>query len=531
MAVLTILVILPLYCINHMDLIQTMSGEFAGSEFGINMVSMDYNGDGYQDLIVSSSGWNPYGAYADSSRYGKLYFYWGGSNFDNIPDFTLTGIYDGDFETLREDLSNVGDVNGDGIEDLALSSYTVNNDWKVAIFYGRQYPQTTPDLVQIYPSPEWSFVGFFPLGDINGDGHDDIALMFQGGSYQYNKIMIWTDVTSQPWFFRQTSNRFSPLLMNGIGDVNADGVDDCFMHLPLDGLGSINKKLVVFYGNSNFSICDSLVISENTNQAATWWGCSLGDVNGDGIDDFEAFNYHLWLGSSGLTSNWNVELVSPYGFSEGGSGFPFIYGDLNNDGYDEVVGSNHMYGSWSGVANVWMGRSQMNGTLDLHIFPPENYRWRNFGWAKATGDYNADGYCDIAVSAPWWGTNDHNETGKVFVYAGNAELADTTVGVEDDTIPVPDVSNWDISISPNPVTNKLSQLNIQFTGSGYKNAINLKVSIFDIKGRKLLSKSIPDSKLREGNWSISLKGIKPGLCILNISDGNNKLITRSFIIN
>jgi hypothetical protein len=42
-----------------MDLIQTMQGEFNGSEFGNSMASIDFNADGYDDLVVCSDAWNP----------------------------------------------------------------------------------------------------------------------------------------------------------------------------------------------------------------------------------------------------------------------------------------------------------------------------------------------------------------------------------------------------------------------------------------------------------------------------------------
>jgi hypothetical protein len=42
------------FCINHMDLIQTMSGEFNGSEFGFNMASIDFNAVGYDALVISN---------------------------------------------------------------------------------------------------------------------------------------------------------------------------------------------------------------------------------------------------------------------------------------------------------------------------------------------------------------------------------------------------------------------------------------------------------------------------------------------
>src|SRR5512133_2309674 len=78
---------------NHMDVMTFMSGEFAGSEYGNAMASIDFNGDGYDDLIVLSDAWNPTGLFNDQNRWGKLYFYWGGPGFDNVVDFVIEGNY------------------------------------------------------------------------------------------------------------------------------------------------------------------------------------------------------------------------------------------------------------------------------------------------------------------------------------------------------------------------------------------------------------------------------------------------------
>jgi hypothetical protein len=42
----------PIIATNQMPLMNTIYGEFNGDEFGVAMVSMDYNGDSFDDLIV-----------------------------------------------------------------------------------------------------------------------------------------------------------------------------------------------------------------------------------------------------------------------------------------------------------------------------------------------------------------------------------------------------------------------------------------------------------------------------------------------
>ncbi|MDD3534384.1 MAG: FG-GAP repeat protein, partial [Candidatus Cloacimonetes bacterium] len=86
-AVAWLLLSLPLSAIDSLDIMNTFYGEFNGAWFGEQIVAMDFNGDGYDDLIVHAPNWNPNGVYNSDQRWGKLYFYWGGPEMDNEPDF------------------------------------------------------------------------------------------------------------------------------------------------------------------------------------------------------------------------------------------------------------------------------------------------------------------------------------------------------------------------------------------------------------------------------------------------------------
>ena len=218
---------------NHLDIMTYMSGEFGGSEFGESIASLDFNGDGYQDLVVSAGSWNPNLTFADQNRWGKLYFYWGGPGFDNIPDFEIPGAYNwhmGEYASVF----NAGDMNGDGVEDLIMFQRTPAFDSRIAVFFGRANPLNSPDIVLTYPynSGTWvNSVAIIPLGDINGDNHDDICLVlyYAVGS---KEVYVWSDYTSQPWIFKSTLNLQGRTRLCGIGDVNNDGFDDTLLHIP-----------------------------------------------------------------------------------------------------------------------------------------------------------------------------------------------------------------------------------------------------------------------------------------------------------
>ena len=91
----------------------TLTGEGPGDGFGIGSAEAgDVNRDGYDDLLIGAwqfSGVAPSG--------GKIYLY---SGKDGTILRTITGRIPG--ETLGFDATGVGDVDGDGIPDLLVTS-------------------------------------------------------------------------------------------------------------------------------------------------------------------------------------------------------------------------------------------------------------------------------------------------------------------------------------------------------------------------------------------------------------------------
>lgn len=525
---------------NRLDVMTYMSGEMRGSEFGESIASLDFNGDGYTDLVVSAGAWNPDLIFADQNRWGKLYFYWGGPDFDNIPDFVIQGAYNWQMG-VGASLVNAGDMNGDGIEDLIVKQLSANNDRLLALYFGRLNPQSEPDVILTFKYPD-STLGAIPLGDINGDGKDDVALMTSEYFGETWILQIWKDVTEQPIPFISTMNGQRLTRLCGIGDVNGDGFDDTLLHIPNNPVGETHNRLVLYYGSPTFPVTDSLVICEDSNIIIKSWACPLGDVNGDGYDDFTAgsviydYSQHLWLGGDNLSADWSLDLSGDYNdlphlISERGSGYPMVHGDLNGDGYEDVLGFHSEAGYYSGYLYLWMGSPTMNGSMDYLRLGMAGYDSHNYGWSKVTGDFNADGYCDVAVGAPWWGPhNDFYETGRVYILAGNPDLHETTVANSDVLMPIPDTDKWHIEVYPNPVTSKKYGFNIAFKGVGYKETGSYQIDMYNLKGQKLLSQALTMDTQHDGYIPLVLDFIPQGVLILSITKDNNLVKTKKITL-
>ena len=91
----------------------------------------DLNGDGFADLIVQ---W----AYGITTPKTELRVFFGGIAVANTPDLSIPGRYVNDY-TLQHS-GRVGDLNGDGFEDIALTAFSDEraNGGMVQLFVGER---------------------------------------------------------------------------------------------------------------------------------------------------------------------------------------------------------------------------------------------------------------------------------------------------------------------------------------------------------------------------------------------------------
>ncbi|MBN2829278.1 MAG: VCBS repeat-containing protein, partial [Candidatus Cloacimonetes bacterium] len=173
---------LNMYAENVMNLIWESQGEHPDSEYGSSMTSMDYNGDGIDDLVVGSDRYSPDG---NPWQRGKVYFYYGGDDFSTTPNLTITGTPG---MHIGKSLHNFGDVNGDSYDDLGLywnHSGLTDSLYTIEIYYGGTACDTIPDFSYniLRGSGDDAvdvFTSLYPIGDVNGDGFSDAGYVLQG---------------------------------------------------------------------------------------------------------------------------------------------------------------------------------------------------------------------------------------------------------------------------------------------------------------------------------------------------------------
>ncbi len=223
--------------------------------------------------------------------------------------------------------------------------------------------------------------------------------------------------------------------VSSAGDVNGDGFADVLVGTPKHGDEIIRAGTVFGYYGGPGGLKSTPDWQVTGPQAGARFGgavASAGDVNGDGFDDviIGAFRYNggqaeegavfgFYGGSDGLGElpEWIVEgdqVEAQFGYAVSSAG------DVNGDGFDDVIVGAWGADSFSGAAYVYLGSEEGLGT---------NHAWvvtgtlagAGLGFAvSGAGDVNDDGFGDVIVSAPFFDLSETVENaGAVWVFQGS----------------------------------------------------------------------------------------------------------------
>ncbi|UCL84704.1 Ig-like domain-containing protein [Pseudomonas sp. HS-18] len=478
----------------------------AGFEFGWDVVNIgDFNGDGIDDLLVSARNSDTLGRVNN----GGAWILFGSENGLPVLDQnTITnlkpsqgiffaGAYNGDI--MGTGINALGDFNGDGYKDVIISSHWPD---KIYVIFGgpnNSWGNGTVDLATIdagdnthgfvirnpgvnpnNPSApgydSWNGIGVGGGGDFNGDGYTDLLfgnreagpnnsgagyVLYGGANVNKNIVMDWSNPatgtgSSQTWAHfpagvngTTITNSFTGTVtnssqvngvdlgdsINNVGDVNGDGIDDFVIADPRannvmsQGYGASAGTAYLVYGKAG-GLGSSIDLKNMTldqgirinSQHYEWLGSArqdystntitaLGDINGDGINDFAISAPYsepgdpgrVWIiygKAGGYTSDINLDALNTVGVPSQFNTNPMFDSSVGSLILNEKATYNTATGKWTqSTVDEWFGVS-----------------------IRAGGDINGDGINDFIIGAryadrPGKGSGDNS--GAVYVVYGN----------------------------------------------------------------------------------------------------------------
>ena len=332
----------------------------------------------------------------------------------------------------------VGDVNGDGAEDIATGATNENVSGNTG--QGRVYVFSGADHSMIFtldtPSPQAA--GYFgnsvAVGDVNGDGKGDIAVgaYFEnvGGNLDQGRAYVFSGADGSLLFTLDTTNpqAFGHFGYSvAVGDVNGDGEGDIAVGAGAEDVdGNRGQGRAYVFSGADGSLLFTLDTPNPQAFASFGYSLTVGDVNGDGKGDIsvgafsEDVGGNLEQGRTYVFSGANGSLLftldtpNPQAFAS--FGYSLTVGDVNGDGKGDIsVGARRedVDGIFNqGRAYVFSGA---DGSLLFTLNAPNAKENAQFGVSAAAGDVNGDGKSDVAVGAYYDGSN---YAGRTYVYSG-----------------------------------------------------------------------------------------------------------------
>ncbi len=343
-------------------------GQNEGDKFGSNIVCGDIDNDGHEDIVIA--------AHYYSEKRGRAYLFWG-SDRDSMnanPDEIFVGE--------QEKGSQFGwghpavyDIDNDGYDDILLGAYrSGDNTGRAYLYYGntKELMDAFHDHVFTGENPGDSFGVTISCGDVDNDGYGDIVI----GSY---------------------GKQGRTYLYYGGSKSNMDAKADVIFEVNLEGADYFGKGIVCV--DQNRDGYDDVVIG----------------TRGYNNEQGRAYLFH---GNSKRNLDTDPDMIfegevegSHYGIRE-------ICGDIDGDNVNDLVIGAPWFGQRVGRVYVYRGKELAGpDPKPGRILTGENPN-DELGWGLACGDVNNDGFDDLVIGAYGYKDKAGTKQGRAYLYYG-----------------------------------------------------------------------------------------------------------------
>jgi hypothetical protein len=395
---------------------------------------VDVNGDGIADLAI--------GASSAGGSAGAAYVYLGkGPSGIASPGTALTPV-GGNFGLA---ISSAGDVNGDGFGDVIVGA---DADMTAYVYLGGAGGISTSPVATLQGTDSYFGWSVASAGDVDGDGYGDVVVGAFGANSNAGAVYVYRGgpggtATTPAYTLHGFAGAELGTAVAWAGDVNGDGYGDVLV--GASGVSSYTGAAYVYLGGaSGLGATPITIAAPAAGDSFGYSAWSADDVNGDGYADIVVgANYSTGAayvfngGTSGTALSPSTSLTSPGGANSFFGCSVSTAGDVNGDGYaDVVVGAFETVVSGANVGSAYVylgaaaGLSTSVATTLTNPNPPAG-GGGFFGFAVAgAGDINGDGLADVAVGA------DENAggVGDAYVYYGTGSGVATSPSI---TLPGP----------------------------------------------------------------------------------------------
>jgi uncharacterized protein (TIGR03437 family) len=326
-------------------------------------VIADLNGDGKADLVLTCEDG---GATSVAVLLGN-----GDGTFQRETYYPAASVY----------ALAVGDLNGDGIPDIATSGGTILfGDGKGGFPTRKDYVSDT--------------TGSVTIADFDGDGKPD--LIFGAGNATYlsgaagrTMTVMFGDgkgaFTGAPVLHTPAAPADSQVF--AAADFNGDGIPDLVLATSTEPFSTVQVTTFLGQGNGQFTAgtTQTVGVADGAN------GVVAADFNHDGKTDLAVLlvTGEVWIflgnGDGTFRSPLTVTLPSAPGY------FDLTAIDVNGDGIPDLAVM--AYGANSDAPSVLVLLGKGDGT-----FSPPVFTLNGTAGAVAFGDFNGDGKLDMAVA-------------------------------------------------------------------------------------------------------------------------------------
>ena len=400
-------------------------------------IAGDVNGDGFDDFFIGAGHGDKGGGNA-----GAAYLVYGPvvGNFSlQQADAELIGEAMWDY--AGKYVSMAGDVDGDGFDDLLVGAYGNSQGGADAgaayLIYGpvvgsSSLQQADAKLIG-EAAGDWAGGSVSAAGDVNGDGFGDLLVGAyrngEGGYVAGAAYLVHGPIVGHLSLRDADAKLIGEAASDAAGfsvsagDVNGDGFADVLVGAIENDAGGADTGAAYLVhgpvvGHVSLSDADATLTGEAMDDLAGKSVSAVGDVDGDGLADLlvgaagndegsdgagAAYLVHGPAGDTSL-SNADAKLIGEEE-SEHAGGSVSAAGDVDGDGFADVLVGAHLYndGSVKGAAYLMYG--PVVGTVPL---ASAHVRFRGqgndyAGGSVSAGDTDGDGFADVLIGA--YGSN------------------------------------------------------------------------------------------------------------------------------